>query len=272
VCVWEREREIMSDLWLILQWLVFISSPSSSSSLSLHPNTTNCWQPDTLVNGEMCHTHTHTHTHGSALQQSHRIINQTWFLHNTAFQNEETHTDGNKQQTKPTQKYQTQSFCCTHTHTHTHTAAQMRDLLHTGTHVVMRLRRSCPQPLMTLEVRILTVTMTTCNARLKGILTQKWKSCHHLLTLKLLQTCMCFIKISPFVFSRRKKLIQVYNNLRGGVNDDRIFIFGWSIALRNVPQIENTQFQVEQMKMSLISLTRGWIGTKCCFCLYSWDI
>jgi len=77
---------------------------------------------------------------------------------------------------------------------------------------------------------------------LKGYSTQKWKFCQHLLTLKLLQTYMSFflllntkediqcaqrksmvpnncwfqtfLKISPFVFSRRKKLIQVCNNLR----------------------------------------------------------
>jgi len=83
---------------------------------------------------------------------------------------------------------------------------------------------------------------------------QNWKFCHHLLTLKLLQTCMTFFvlintkeyilkndwkigtkllesmeingakapivqsmvqnTVSSFVFSRRKKLIQFCNNLR----------------------------------------------------------
>jgi len=45
-----------------------------------------------------------------------------------------------------------------------------------------------------------------------------------------------FFRISSFVFSRRKKLIQVcYNRFFNNLNDDdRIFIFGWSIPLRGV--------------------------------------
>ncbi len=40
-----------------------------------------------------------------------------------------------------------------------------------------------------------------------------------------------FIRISCFVFSRTNTFIQVWNYF--GVNDDRIFIFGWTIPLRS---------------------------------------
>ncbi len=36
-------------------------------------------------------------------------------------------------------------------------------------------------------------------------------------------------RISSFVFSRRKKLLQVMNNL--WVNDDWVYIFGWTVSL-----------------------------------------
>ncbi len=36
-----------------------------------------------------------------------------------------------------------------------------------------------------------------------------------------------FFKISYFVFNIRKKLIQVWNDMR--VNDDKSFILGWTI-------------------------------------------
>jgi len=64
---------------------------------------------------------------------------------------------------------------------------------------------------------------------LKGYSTQKWTFCHHLLTKAryfearlelwhlLCQTTVwfqSFFRISSFVFSRRKKLTQVCNNLR----------------------------------------------------------
>jgi len=42
-----------------------------------------------------------------------------------------------------------------------------------------------------------------------------------------------FFKIFSFVFSKRKKFIQVWKTWRW-VNDDRIFIFGWNIPLRKV--------------------------------------
>ncbi len=39
-----------------------------------------------------------------------------------------------------------------------------------------------------------------------------------------------FFRISSFVFARTKTFIHVWNYLR--VNDDKIFIFGWTIPLR----------------------------------------
>ncbi len=37
-------------------------------------------------------------------------------------------------------------------------------------------------------------------------------------------------KISPFVFNKRMKTTKVWNEMR--VNDDNIYIFGWTIALK----------------------------------------
>jgi len=101
------------------------------------------------------------------------------------------------------------------------------------------------------QLNAIRVMLNNILALLKGYSTQKWKFCHHLLTLKFLssaehkvryleerlvpKSCLAplisigekkilwksmvpkfqsFFKISSFVFSRQKKLIQVCNNLR----------------------------------------------------------
>ncbi len=101
---------------------------------------------------------------------------------------------------------------------------------------------------------------------LKGQFTQKWKSCHHLLILKLVHTCMNVFVLNTKIFwrkfvirpfwdtidfhSRRKILLCFphpseylplcserthsyrFGPTWGWVNHDRIFIFGWTVPLR----------------------------------------
>ncbi len=40
----------------------------------------------------------------------------------------------------------------------------------------------------------------------------------------------------PFVFHKRKKVIQVLKRHKGWVNNDRIFIFGWTIFIKHTLQ------------------------------------
>ncbi len=66
---------------------------------------------------------------------------------------------------------------------------------------------------------------------IKEIVQSKWKFCHHLFSLKLFQTCMNFFlllntKEDIVAFSRQGR-----GTTWGWVNDDRIYIFVWTIHL-----------------------------------------